>query len=1039
LRPSEFTIIGAAAGSGKTFTVTKAYLKLILSDKNDDAFKQILAITFTNKAVGEMKERVIDSLKAFADVGILEQQHPMFQMISEETGLSPAYLQKRSKTLLTHMLHNYGGFEISTIDSFVHRIIRTFARDLKLPSNFEVELDQQGMLTKTVDHLISEATPEEDITPVLVEFALEKSDDDKSFDISYDLNKIAKLLISEKDRSHIVALEKHDLEDFDRWKAEIKQRIAGLEAQLKLLSQETLALFAKHDLESSDFLSGLGGYFTKLADGASVKLNMAWQRKLEEGEALYLKKTAADKQQLITQLQGQIVEAFTNSKKLVIDLWFEQAVYKNLVPLSILTSLQSALQDLKAETQKLLISEFNSLIHNEIKDQPTPYIFERLGEKFKHYFVDEFQDTSLLQWGNLVPLMDNSLSGQNNSATIVGDAKQAIYRWRGGEASQFIDLLQEYSNPFQIPSTVETLDSNFRSSKTIVEFNNGFFEYLSGLVFNNPLHARLFQSATQNVQNEATGYVQLQFFESSKEEEKEEPYCQAVQSVVEDCLKRGYHYQDICVLVRKHKHGVAVAKHLGSAGIPITSSEALLLKNSSKVCFLVNLLELELQPDNDLLKVRILHDIAVQQDRTDIHHFISHHLPMPLNAVLKAVYKDRHTHWLDEKEHMTLYDKLESYLQLFNFNQGSDAFLQFLLDLVLEHSLKRDGGISSFIAYYRTHEEKLSISSPEDRNAVAVMTIHRAKGLEFPVVLFPYADVPIYEDRGSHLWLSLNPENNAGFSEGMVNVSKQVALFNEEAARLHEAHQTDLELDHINLLYVALTRPVNELYLICKKDLTSKKEVNLKTFAGLFISYLQHKEVWHEQTDLYHFGEKTIRETLKPPYTGRSLPLLSAPRNPEQFKILTNAGLLWDSKQAEGIERGTIVHLLLSYIKTADDLPFALDKLVLQGVIKRQSKPLFKELALHVIEHPDLRPFFSTDFEVYNEKDLIGPNNQLLRPDRLCLKENLAVIIDYKTGTPSPSHERQLRAYQDMTQDLGYRDSKGLLVYINDLVKVVAV
>jgi ATP-dependent exoDNAse (exonuclease V) beta subunit len=1039
LIPSKFNIIGAAAGSGKTFAVTKAYLKIVLSDKNDDAFKHILAITFTNKAVGEMKERIINSLKAFADERILEQHHPMFEMISKETGLSPDYLHERSKVLLTHMLHNYGGFEISTIDSFVHRIIRTFAKDLKLPSNFEVELDQDGMLAKTVDHLISEATPEEEITRVLVDFALEKSDEDKSFDISYDLNKIAKLLISEKDRTHVLKLEQRSLKDFSAWKKQIKSCMAALEQNLKLLSQQTLELFNLHHLEPSDFLSGLGNYFINLSQGTNVNFDAAWQRKLEQGEPLYLKKTSEDKKKQILELQPQIIAAFLSSKALVIELWLEQALYKNLVPLSILRSLQSTLQHLKAETQKLLISEFNSLIHNEIKNQPTPYIFERLGEKFKHYFVDEFQDTSVMQWQNLVPLMDNSLSGQNNSATIVGDAKQAIYRWRGGEASQFIDLLEKVNNPFQIPAAADTLDSNFRSSKTIVAFNNGFFAYLSGFVFNNPMHAALFKSAPQKIENEATGYVQFQFFETSKEEDKEQPYCEAVQKIIEDCLERGYQYQDLCVLVRKHKHGVAVARHLGGNGIPITSSEALLLKNSSKVRLIVNLLELELQTQNDLLKVSILHDLAEILNRTDTHDFISGYLPMPMTEVLKDLYKENDVQWLEQKEYLPLYDKVECYLHLLEFNKTSDAFLQFLLDLILDHSLKGDGGINSFIEYYRTHEEKLSISSPEDRNAVSVMTIHRAKGLEFPVVIFPYADVNIYEDRGSHLWLSLNPENNAGFSEGMVSANKQVTLFNQEAAKLYEAHQTNLELDHINLLYVALTRPVNEMYLICKKDLSSKKEINLRSFAGLFISYLEHQGLWQEQKDLYYFGEKTFKVTAETRYEGGRLNFVSAPRNPKQFKILTSSGLLWDSKQAESIERGRIVHLLLSHIKTLGDLPFALDKLIFEGVINQKDRNLFEELALNIIEHPDLRPYFSTDFEVYNEQDLIGPNQQILRPDRLCLKKDLAVIIDYKTGTPAPSHSSQVEAYKNMTRDLGLVTTMGLLVYINDSVKVVAV
>ncbi|MEM1002970.1 MAG: UvrD-helicase domain-containing protein, partial [Bacteroidota bacterium] len=729
LKPSEFKIIGASAGSGKTFAVTKAYLKIILIDRNNDAFKHILAITFTNKAVGEMKERIIGTLKDFASEHILEKPHPMLKAISKETGLSREYIHQRSKGLLIHILHNYGGFEISTIDSFVHRIIRTFARDLNIPSNFEVELDQNNMLSKAVDHLISEADRNQEITTVLVDFALEKSDEDKSFDISYDLRNIAKILISEKDYPHLLQLEHKSFDDFNQWKEVLKKSIHDLDIKIKNLGSNFLILLATKNLETTDFIRGLGTYFIKPANGDGVSFDAAWQEKLENGEDLFLKKVSKAKKETIIELQKDIVCAYAKSKLLLADLWLGKALYKNLMPLSILKSLQSSLNDLKAEEQKILISEFNTLIKNEIKNQPTPYIFERLGEKIKHYFVDEFQDTSVMQWHNLLPLFDNSLSGEDGSVTIVGDAKQAIYRWRGGDASQLTDFSNGTSNPFAVPAAIDTLKYNFRSSKTIVEFNNGFFSYVSGIVFRDDKHSKIFQEATQGVKNEDEGYIDFQFYEVKSEIEKDTYYGESVRATIDDCLKRGYSYQDICVLVRKHKHGVAIASYLGLNQIPITSSEALLIRNSAKIQLLLKLLELQINPQDDLLKVTFLSDLAELKEMPNHHDFIITHQNMDINAILNAVFSNETLNWLKDRDTMPLYDLSESYVQLLGFDQSSDTFIQFFLDLVLEHTLKRDGGISSFIEYFRENEEKLSISSPENRNAVSIMTIHKAKGL----------------------------------------------------------------------------------------------------------------------------------------------------------------------------------------------------------------------------------------------------------------------------------------------------------------------
>ncbi|MEM1002821.1 MAG: 3'-5' exonuclease, partial [Bacteroidota bacterium] len=371
-------------------------------------------------------------------------------------------------------------------------------------------------------------------------------------------------------------------------------------------------------------------------------------------------------------------------------------------------------------------------------------------------------------------------------------------------------------------------------------------------------------------------------------------------------------------------------------------------------------------------------------------------------------------------------------------DQSSDTFIQFFLDLVLEHTLKRDSGISSFIEYFRENEDKLSISSPENRNAVSIMTIHKAKGLEFPIVIFPYADINLYEDRNSHLWVPIDAKTNAGFKEAMLNVNSKMTHFNSTSAEHYEKHLANLELDHMNLLYVALTRPINELYVVCKND-TSKGLPNKKTFAGLFISYLQHLGFWKAQETQYSLGLKTTRNVVTTENTPTPLSLVSYPRKNDQFKIITQSGLLWDSKRAKSIEKGNIIHQLMSFVKTKNDIPFALNELVITGIIQNSESRLFEDLALSIVEHPTLARYFSPVYTIQNETDLIGPNNQIMRPDRLCFQASEAVIIDYKTGLPKDAHQNQIKSYQSMVEDAGYRYKKGYLVYVNDAIEVVEV
>jgi ATP-dependent exoDNAse (exonuclease V) beta subunit len=1046
LQNSDYKIYNASAGSGKTFTLAKAYLKILIKSKNHNQFKSILALTFTNKAVGEMKERILDMLKSFSEKESLVNPNPMFKAICEELLIRPEALYNKSKHILKHIIHHYGAFDISTIDGFTHRIIRTFAHDLKLPVNFEVELDQERLLNEAVDSLISRAGKDEILTKILVDFAIEKADDDKSWDISYDFNKIAKLLVNENDLKEIVKLKGKTLQDFNALKKQLLKQISETEQYIKSLADSTLRLIEEAGLEHNDFSGGknayIPNYFLKLQQlNFSINFNTAWINNLED-KPLYPKtSTTDDVKQILDTIKPEIVLAFNTSRDYVFRIKFLKSASKNITPLSVLNAIQNELNTLKEEQNKMLISEFNKIISNEIKDQPTPFIYERLGEKFKHYFIDEFQDTSQMQWENLVPLLDNALASANGSAMLVGDAKQAIYRWRGGEAEQFIHLYNKTKNPFQVEADVLSLETNYRSSRQIITFNNSFFKFLSDQYFSDSNYAELFRKAEQKTHSESDGYVDLNFLDIQKDDDATELYLSQVFETVNQCLSDGFSLDDICVLVRKRKEGVAVANHLSENGINITSSETLLLKNSKKVLFIDSFLKLLLQPNNDSLKVEFLSFIADQHQIDDKHQFFSTYLKKNLNDMFDGLKSLNMFINKDELLQLPLYELVEQIIRVFNLNKNSDAYLQFYMDIVLEFTQKQNSNLRAFTDYFGKKKDKLSVVSQNHINAIKIMTIHKAKGLEFPIVIFPFADLNIYRELEPKIWFPVKKENYSGFDTLLLNYNKDIEQYGDIGNNLHQQHQSQLELDNINLLYVVLTRAIEQLYVISKKDISSRGIANDNTYAGLLISFLQHEGKWLDNQSRYSFGmQKPNKDISQNTAFLEPLKFISIPKEEHNLSIITKSGLLWDTQQEKAIERGNIVHMVLSKIKTSQDIDFAFNDLLLSGDITKDNIEDLKALAYGVIKHPRLKTYFEEGYKVFNERDIITKSGQLLRPDRVNINsKNEAIIFDYKTGDSKNYHKTQLNDYETVLNQMNLNVTHKILIYINETIEVIEV
>lgn len=984
-----------------------------------------------------MKERIMFRLEDFAKDDDLRQDNAMFQTVAKELNTDSGEIQIRARKVLKHILHNYAFFDIVTIDKFNHRLLRTFAFDLKLPLNFEVVVDELLLLEEATDRLIFNAGTDALLTQILVDYALEKADNDKSWDISRDLYRIAKLLLKEDYMAHIKEIQNVSLKELKSTAEKLKQEIKNLESETSEIARETLNTITQNNIPQEDFTrSSLPNFLIKLSSNDfSVGFNTKWQENIYTDKLYTNKVSKTPIATVIDELQPYIADQHETIKKNIINLRYRQNLLKNLTPLSLLNSINAELLKIKEEENLLLISEFNQIISNEIGTQPAPFIYERLGEKYRHYFIDEFQDTSRMQWENLIPLISNalesqSISGKNGTLMLVGDAKQAIYRWRGGVAEQFINLYKEDGkNPFQIEKHVFSLPRNFRSCEKIIEFNNSFFKHISTFLTDSAYQNLFDAQSKQEFNNRKKGYVEISFVEKETLEHKTEAYCDLTYRCIDNLIKEGKALKDICILTRKKKEGVAIASYLTEKQIPIISSESLLLKNDNRIAFLINLMRHSIQPQNKEIIASVLLFIG-EHEKTNIHETMRTYLDNIKGAFKKYDFK------LSNFQKLPLNEAVEYAINSFKLQKVSDAYLNYFLDELLAYAIHNNLSFTDFLAFWEKKENSLSIVSPPDANAIKIMTIHKAKGLEFPIVIYPFADSNITEDRDRELWLPVSPQTY-GIKTALFTRNKELAMYDDFTAQMCERQEAKLQLDQYNILYVALTRAVERLYIFTVKDISSKGLENTGSYAGLFINYLKHLGHWDDAKNIYFFGEKPEIPLQK------NIPheehILFMAKNPlkRSFNLITRGGSLWETTRETALEKGNLYHLLLSRVKYAEDLEEILEEALLTGELSETFFSDISQKLLQLINHSKLAPYFTAGYTIYNEYDIYTQNGSIIRPDRLAIdQDNNAVIIDYKTGNFNNTYINQLNSYALAVDQMGFKTEKKLLVFINETIEV---
>jgi len=934
--------------------------------------------------------------------------------------------------------------------------MRSFAFDLNLPLSFEVEIEAGDLLEKAIDILISKAGTSPILTRFLVEFIQNRAEDEKNWDIGRELATVAKLLLHEDSQEHLRKLEKLSLDEYTHITKKLIAFNQKFENELQGLGHNAIEIIDSKGIPVNAFYyssKGIYGFFKYLDNRIFNKTepNSYVQKTISDNKWVSAKATQSDEAD-IEDIKQDLLDIFYKVQALADEGMEKYTLYsevvKNIYPMAILSQINNVMNEYKSENNIVLISEFNQRIADVVLHEPIPFIYERVGEKFRHFLIDEFQDTSIMQWHNMLPLIDNSLA-EGNSNLIVGDGKQAIYRWRGGEVEQFSSLPEIYNKEdseqnFHIENALKenyqenALNSNFRSRPEIVKFNNDFFLYLikylpEGL---SGIYSDVEQIAANQEQG---GFVHLEFFdEENSEGNFEEFNCLRILETIKETEPLGYALNDIAILCRSNKSAAIIARYLLDNSIPVISSESLLISASPQVRLVIALLNLLYNPDNKVVAIesaKLLMELKKIQGEfhEEFLRFINCNEQQNTLFGYSSVFElfISYGYELDPGRLQTLqlYDLCEELLRTFNLFLEPDPYVQFFLDNVLKKSLEVDMGVFDFLDWWENKKDKLSIVVPEGVNAVSIMTIHKAKGLEFPVVIYPFANER-FKKTIDKLWLSMTDETVPELKTVLVNSTKSL-----EKTRYKKVVRSEDDkslLDMLNLLYVVLTRPTDHLYIYTANPPSSKS--NAISVPAFFKNFLLDYSLWKDDQNIYLFGEETISKKKIEPVANQYIPDSMVSTNWYNRMFLSlQAPDHWDmdapfSKQ----EWGNLIHLILSKINDATELQDVLDHYHVQGIIDEKLKEQLFIKVKEFIEAPEIQGFFRKGIKVKSEADIILPDGQTFRPDRIIFENDRTYIIDFKTGLPSPKHNTQLQGYVDLARQMNLPEPKGVLLYLDN-------
>ncbi len=1032
---SNFTIYRSSAGSGKTYTLALSYLALSLKGDDfgyTDYYRKILAITFTNKAAAEMKDRV---LFYFDELAHERDADNILDWLTEETDLTKTEIFKRSKIIHQYILHHYSDLSISTIDKFTYTIFRTFARDLGLSHNFDLEMDDYKIIQPVVALLLGKLEKSGgDLTNALVNFALQKAEDGKSSNIEHDLQEFAQQLFTEN-AVDFIARKSLSVKQCMQLKDNLYKRQQQITQQVQKLSQKATQFFNKYGFTKAHFNNGT--FYKHFTENILNKDAKKWI----PSDALlgYIRnnewyaKSKLDDIKALVDLHKQDLQQFMYDLTTLLKPYLSnKAVLQNIYSIAVLNELIQEVNTYKKTQNIQQISTFNKQIHHIVVAQPSAFIYERIGERYNHFLIDEFQDTSLLQWQNMLPLITDAID--YGKSLVVGDGKQSIYRWRAGDVEQFLQLPtifkaeklafnSDWERKLTFHATTKNLQKNFRSKQEIIKFNNIFFEQLKSLL-SVDLQA-IYKAQKQAFQHaEKGGYVEIDLFGDNANDAKELILEKTLSTIKKLIKENNYALRDIAILCNSRKSVALTAQYLAKNEIDVISNEGLLLYSSEEVKALVAALYY-LQNQNDKVAkasiISFLHqNVLKAKTLHELHDCV--HQSQSFLALLKSAGIDFSIAKLTE---LPLFELCQQLIRKLKINE--DIYAQFFLDVVLKYTEQNGSGIAEFLLWWEEVKTKEAIVVPKETNAAQIMTIHKAKGLAFNVVIIPFN----WEDvsNKNEIWVD-SRKHYQQLESVLINISKTLK-WTHFSAEYKKEKELSL-LDNLNKLYVAMTRPKERLYIFSKSfpnkiadDFDSKGKLHhfLHNFSKSYpIIKGDDKELPKQESKVKHHSF-VVKNQSKNNWQ-------------EVISLKHSAEKVWDiEKQQESVQWGKLLHLALAQIKKVTDVNQVVEGLFVKGKCdKKQFNKLKKQLPV-LLESEQIAQYFTPNWQVKTEKEILIESGETYIPDRIVFDRNKVIIIDYKTGDEEPRHKTQINNYANTLKKMGYEVLDTELIYTKDILK----
>lgn len=1079
------TIYKASAGSGKTFTLSVEYIKLLIKDPQ--SYRSTLAVTFTNKATEEMKLRILSQL--YGIWKLLPDSKSYIDKIKEDLDVTEEYMSERAGIALHNIVHNYSYFRIETIDSFFQSVLRNLARELDLTANLRIELNDYQIERNAVDELINSLDENSELLTWIMEYIRENMDDDKDWNVIGNIKRFGENIFREYYKTNSKKLNERLLEEgfFKQYTSKLRQMRNEAEVEMQNEAAQFFDALNHNGIEIDDLNNGKNGpagYFIKIKKGIynNTIVTKRLQKVLDEGsESSWVKqKSSKETQDIVRELANSTLTPLVHHAEDVRQKnWYIYGsavlTLRHLNQLRLLNSIENKVRMMNVEQNRFLLSDTHTLLHSLIRDTDSPFIFEKIGNYLENIMIDEFQDTSTVQWQNFKVLLEECMShGEQQGNLIVGDVKQSIYRWRSGDWRMLNNIEREF--PYlNSMLNVCSLDTNFRSSRRVITFNNAFFKRASELEYADQKSStpdtsspeqlkKAYSDVAQKVPSfrDNHGYVSINLLPN---EDYRQQALQKTAEAVSLLLDSGANYSDIAILVRSNDIIQLIAEFFANElpDVKIVSDEAFRLDSSVSVNIIVNAMLWLTHPDNILAKAYIAkayQTYVLEKSEQETNKLLA--TAEGIDSALPCALIDKR----DDLLTMPIFELAEQIYTLFNIGniKGEDAYLYAFYDALTDFIANNTADIDSFVEEWNDSiAEKTIQASAID--GIRIITIHQSKGLEFEHVVIPFCDWTL--EKGNTIWCTpqVEPYNElplipVDFSASQMKGTIYEFDYNEE-------HLQNC-VDNLNLLYVAFTRAASSLFVIAQRGTPSSRSYIVEqaiTDIKLEGSSLDGDPSDKKAELLFSYGELEIVETkakkksdniFTPDVENMNVDMATF-SNKVEFKQSNKSRDFVadddentdddDRKQLSYIKTGKILHYLFSTINTTDDIDTSLAQLEMDGLIEESGTNIkrLRDMLHKRFSNRQVADWFSSRWTLFNEctildYDAATDTVREHRPDRVMKDEKTGevVIVDFKFGSPRPEYVEQVNRYKALTQNMGYPNVKGYLwfVYSNRIEEV---